>query len=258
MDIFPIPAFSDNYIWTLVREGDAVVVDPGDARPVLQALGERGLHLRAILVTHHHPDHVGGLAALKRAFDVPVFGPRAEATRIPGLSAELAEGDAVEVLGRRFEVLEMPGHTLGHIAYHAPGVLLCGDTLFSAGCGRLFEGTPQQLHRSLSRLSALPEDTAVYCTHEYTLSNLAFAQALEPDNPALSDYVQQVRARRAAGLPSLPSSIGLERRINPFLRCKQAALRARVERHAGHALGDETEVFAVLRQWKDGFRASAA
>lgn len=260
IQIHPVPAFQDNYLWLLSRGGEAVVVDPGDAAPVESALQARGLRLVAILVTHHHPDHIGGIARLLAAHPVPVYGPRKESATIKPLSTLLDEGDAVEVLGRRFEVMEVPGHTSGHIAYYSPAsalgapVLLCGDTLFSAGCGRLFEGTPAQMLASLSRLAALPGTTQVYCTHEYTTSNLAFALAVEPGNADLVEHVARVRTLRAANTPSLPSNIALELRINPFLRTAQPAVREAAQRQAGCALDDETATFAALRSWKDGFR----
>lgn len=257
VQISPIPAFTDNYFWLLERGGNAVVVDPGDAGPVREALERRGLALVAILVTHHHADHVGGLAALKARYPVPVYGPAAEAGAIRELTHELREGDRVrlDALGLELEAWELPGHTLGHIAYVAEGFVLCGDTLFSAGCGRLFEGTPGQMHHSLSRLAALPEGTRVYCTHEYTLANLAFATAVEPGSAALRAEVARVRALRAAGAPSLPSTIGHERRLNPFLRAADPAVAAAARRQSGEALATPPEVFAALRRWKDGFRA---
>lgn len=256
MDLQPIPIFSDNYVWTLSSGTEAVVVDPGDAEPVLQVLAARGLQLRAILITHWHPDHIGGLPQLLTRYPVPVYGPRAEAEKIRGLSHPLAEGDSVDVLGHRFDVMEVPGHTLGHIAYLHHDILLCGDTLFSAGCGRLFEGTPAQMHTSLSRLASLPAQTRVCCTHEYTAGNLAFALTVEPDNSEVRAHAGQVQAWRAVGQPSLPSSLGLERRINPFLRCDDATVRASAERHAGKSLTDPQAVFAVLRAWKDNFRGT--
>lgn len=264
LEVLPVPAFTDNYLWLLVRGDAAVVVDPGDAAPVEAALSARGLRLDAILVTHHHPDHIGGLAALLSRHAVPVYGPRRERDTIKRLTVELGEGDHVEVLGRRFEVMEVPGHTLGHIAYYSAAedlegpVLLCGDTLFSGGCGRLFEGTAAQLHGSLSRLAALPPATQVYCTHEYTMSNLAFAQAVEPANAALQEHIARVRDMRSRDEPSLPSSIEQELRINPFLRTAHPSVKEAAKAKAGHEPADETEAFAILRAWKDGFRPPAA
>ena len=260
LQIHPIPAFEDNYLWLLVRGDQAVVVDPGDAAPVEAELKRRELQLAAILITHHHPDHVGGLDALSADRRVPIYGPRKEHKTIPQLTQLLDDGDQVDVLGRRFEVMEVPGHTLGHIAYFSPAteiespLLLCGDTLFSGGCGRLFEGTPAQMHLSLSRLADLPGATQVYCTHEYTTANLAFAQAVEPANQELAEHVERVRQWRNKDQPSLPSSIERELRINPFLRVTQPTIRDAVAHHAGQTLVDEVAVFAQLRQWKDTFK----
>jgi hydroxyacylglutathione hydrolase len=258
LEIVPLPAFTDNYLWLLLRGDEAVVVDPGDAAPVERALAARKARLAAILVTHHHFDHVGGIAALTARHPAPVYGPAAEAAQIASLTHPLREGDRVEVLGVPLAVWEVPGHTLGHIAYVGPDFVLCGDTLFAAGCGRLFEGTAAQLHASLARLAALPPDTRVYCTHEYTLANLAFAAAVEPGQPAIRDEIARVRALRAQGLPSLPSTIGHERRINPFLRAGAPAVAAAARRQSGQPLSGDLEVFAALRRWKDGFRAPAA
>ncbi|MFP5304564.1 MAG: hydroxyacylglutathione hydrolase [Gammaproteobacteria bacterium] len=257
MQLHAIPAFSDNYLWTLVDGDRAVVVDPGDAAPVARFLDEHRLALEAILITHHHPDHIGGVATLLEQRPVPVYGPAAEAAPIRRLSTALADGDRVEVLGRRFEVIAVPGHTLGHIAYFSAGtppILLCGDTLFSAGCGRLFEGTPQQMHASLSRLAALPPETQVYCTHEYTLANLAFAQAVEPANADIAAHMAQVHELRAQNAPSLPTTLAIERRVNPFLRAGEAAVRSAAAAWAGAPLEDDVATFAALRRWKDGFR----
>ncbi|MEQ1440486.1 hydroxyacylglutathione hydrolase [Fontimonas sp. SYSU GA230001] len=262
MQIHALPAFTDNYVWMLVAGRHAVAVDPGDAAPVERYLDAQGLQLDAILITHHHPDHIGGIPSLLSRHALPVYGPAAESERIRNLSAPLGDGDHVEVLGRRFEVIAVPGHTLGHIAYYAAptpdgeaGLLLCGDTLFSAGCGRLFEGSAEQMYASLERLAALPDDTRICCTHEYTLANLAFAQAVEPDNAEVAAHLARVRELRARDQPSLPSTLGLERRINPFLRGAVAAVRAAAEAWTGTALGDPVAVFAAVRRWKDGYRA---
>jgi hydroxyacylglutathione hydrolase len=249
----PIPAFQDNYIWLLVRNGHAVVVDPGDAKPVLGELQRAKLKLRDIVVTHHHSDHVGGVTELADACQGRVWGPARET--IPRRLVALADGDAVELLGERFTVLDVPGHTLGHIALHAPalGALLCGDTLFAGGCGRLFEGTPRQMFHSLVRLAALPPHTRVYCAHEYTLSNLRFARAVEPHNEALAQRQRDCEAQRARGEPTVPSTIGIERATNPFLRCGEPEVRAAAERHTPGSSADPVATFAALRAWKNEF-----
>jgi hydroxyacylglutathione hydrolase len=258
--VTPLPAFSDNYLWLIQHQGLAAVVDPGDGQVVLAALQRLHLKLAAVLVTHHHPDHVGGVELLRSHCEgVAVYGPRAESSKISGLTQMLDDGDVLSLpqLGLRFDVLAVPGHTLGHIAYHDPAarLLFCGDTLFAAGCGRLFEGTPAQMFGSLQRLAGLAPDTAVYCAHEYTLSNLDFARAVEPDSAALAAEVQRVQQLRAQGEPSVPSSVARERRFNPFLRCTVPNVGASAEQHAGRQLCSPVEVFAELRRWKDGYRA---
>lgn len=255
LQIDAIPAFTDNYIWLMRRGNRAVVVDPGDAVPVLRELSARNLDLEAILITHWHPDHIGGLKQLLAHKAVPVYGPRAEAARIPQLTQQLDDGDRVRALDLDFDVLSLPGHTLGHIAFLSGEILFCGDTLFSAGCGRLFEGTPQQMHASLQRLAALPDETRVYCTHEYTTANLAFALAVEPGNPAVQQRSEEVKSLRAQNLPSLPSSIAAECRFNPFLRCKVPAVVEAAQYHSEKPLLEAVDVFATLRKWKDGFKS---
>jgi hydroxyacylglutathione hydrolase len=260
VELTPLPAFEDNYVWCLSRGDAAVVVDPGDASVVQQALAARGWRLAGILVTHHHGDHVGGLGALAPLRQGPLYLPATETIAADG--QRVRGGDAAELLGLRFEVIDVPGHTAGHIAYFWPGddtqapLLLCGDTLFSAGCGRLFEGTAAQMHAALTRLAALPAATRVCCAHEYTLANLRFAQAVEPDNADIAAHLAHCIALREAGQPTLPSSIGLERRINPFLRCAEpAVVRAACAQDASLTpAATGTEVLAVLREWKNRFR----
>jgi len=252
----PVPAFNDNYLWLIHSPADPLrvtVVDPGDAGAILDALDKHGLCLDSILVTHHHADHVGGVAELADRFSVPVFGPSGE--RIPGRTTALDGGDRVKLaaMGLEFEVIDCPGHTAGHIAYYGHGCLFCGDTLFSAGCGRLFEGTPAQMNASLHRLTALPPETRVYCAHEYTLSNLRFAAAVEPDNASVKAYTSRARELRDQDCPTLPTTLGLELDVNPFLRCAQPGVMAAAAKRAGAAMSDETAVFAEIRAWKDGF-----
>jgi hydroxyacylglutathione hydrolase len=249
-------AFQDNYIWLPRGKSDSAcaVVDPGDAKPVRRRCRELGFRPSAILCTHHHYDHSDGIEELVEEFGIPVYGPAGE--NIPRRTHALAEGDRFSLpeLGLDFEVFDVPGHTAGHIAFLCQAGLFSGDTLFSAGCGRLFEGTAEQLHTSLGKLAALPADTAIFCGHEYTLANLAFAMAVEPDNPDIRQRLEQVRELRAAGKPSLPVSIAVERRCNPFLRCDQHSVRASAEAHAGQSLANATAVFAEIRRWKDGFQ----
>jgi hydroxyacylglutathione hydrolase len=257
LQVSPVRAFSDNYIWLIRAPADpgaAVVVDPGDARPVDEALERLHLRLGAILVTHHHADHVGGVEALVARHAAPVFGPARETLPCPAQALDDGGTVDLERLGLRFDVMAVPGHTLGHIAYAGHGAVFCGDTLFSAGCGRLFEGTPAQMLGSLDRLAALPDDTAVYCAHEYTQSNLRFAAAVEPGNPDVQDALAETGRKRERDEPTLPSTLGRERRINPFLRSRTPSVRAAAERHAGRPLPDATDVFAAVRSWKDGFR----
>lgn len=257
MVLHPLPAFVDNYIWCVHDGREALVVDPGEADGVLAWLASEQVSLRTILITHHHPDHTAGVQALREATGAEVYGPRREALPEPVL--RVSGGDQVQTLGLAFDVIDVPGHTAGHIAYFAPETgadpwLFCGDTLFSGGCGRLFEGTPAQMLSSLLQLAALPETTRVCCTHEYTLANLQFAMAVDPDNPDLQDHLTRCRQSRSQNFPTLPSSIGLEKRINPFLRSRNPAIVQSVCRHAGEQLTDPVAVFAALREWKNVFR----
>ncbi len=262
MKLVALPAFTDNYIWLLHDGEQAIVVDPGDAAPVQAALDALGLALAGILVTHHHADHVDGLAALRSRLHGSVYGPAHE--KIPTPYTPLAGGDQVQLLGLQFEVINVPGHTAGHIAYFAASVpgaagddtsplLFCGDTLFSAGCGRLFDGTAQQMHQSLQDLAGLPGATRVCCAHEYTESNLRFAAAVEPANADIAACISSSRALRAQGLATLPSTIARELAINPFMRCAAAAVLQSATQH-GAADHSGPAVLGALREWKNTFR----
>ena len=256
MKLIPLPAFTDNYIWMLHDGRKALVVDPGDSQPVLDALQHEGVELHGILVTHHHDDHTGGVEALREATGARVFGPEREP--MPEPIQRQADESCVRLLDLNFQVIAVPGHTAGHIAYYAEidndaPVLFCGDTLFSGGCGRLFEGTADQMQASLHRLAALPGATRVCCAHEYTLSNLKFAREVEPDNLQLTAYQGQCLALRESGQPTLPSTIKVERQINPFLRSEQPTIVASANRF--DATGTvQHGAFATLRQWKNQYR----
>jgi len=254
LTVVPIPAFKDNYIWLMRNRRYAAAVDPGDAVPVLPYLRREKLELAAILNTHHHADHVGGNAGLLREFRVPVYGPRNES--IPEVTHPLGEGDRVKLppLGVEFEVLDIPGHTAGHIAYYGANLLFCGDTLFACGCGKLFEGTAQQMYSSLQKLANLPDATLLYCGHEYTLANIQFAKAADPHNTALLKLEANVRQLRELGMPTLPSDLRLEKATNPFLRCNNPEIVRSASALAEKALTDPVSVFAVLREWKNNFR----
>lgn len=247
-----IPAFDDNYIWALHDAGNAVVVDPGDAAPVLAWLQQGGHTLTGILLTHHHGDHIGGVAELLSAYSVPVIGHLLDAHRLPPLTISVRDGDQINVPGLplTLDVMATSGHTIGHICYAGGGLLFCGDTLFSGGCGRMFEGTPVQFQHALARLAALPPETKVFAAHEYTLGNMAFAAALTPQDTHLQQGLADVRLRRSKGEFTLPSTIGWERRHNPFLRCAEPVIAEAV----GAAGATPEIVFNALRLSKDSFR----
>jgi hydroxyacylglutathione hydrolase len=249
LKIQALPAFEDNYIWLIVHPDypEALVVDPGDARPVLEALQAQGLTLSGILITHKHNDHTGGVEELLNHFNVPVYGSKTE--NLPFITDYVAESKDIHIdKWPTFCVIEVPGHTLGHVAYLIESNLFCGDTLFGAGCGRLFEGTPAQMYDSLNKIKSLPDNTQIYCAHEYTLHNLGFAQFVEPDNKKVGLRIHETKKLIAAGKASVPSTLQLEKQTNPFLRCDQASLQASAEKLAGHTLGDEASVFTCLRE----------
>jgi hydroxyacylglutathione hydrolase len=248
--IEPILAFEDNYIWALRSQGQVAVVDPGEAAPVENFLATTGDALCAILVTHRHGDHTGGIAELVAKHPVPVFGPANEAQDV--VTHPLADGARITVLGTEFEVMELPGHTLGHVAYYARDVgLFCGDTLFGAGCGRVFEGTLVQMHASLTRLAALPANTLAYCAHEYTQSCLRFAKTVEPDNTAINARIAAVAALRARNQPSVPSTLADEFATNPFLRWDAPGVIAAATARTGNRPENDAETFAAIRTWRD-------
>ncbi len=251
LKVLPIPALRDNYIWVIHDERAAAVVDPGEAEPIVAWLAARGMRLWAILITHHHGDHVGGVATLAALYGCPVYGPGDEG--IVAVSRPVGDDDQIELTtpAARFRVISVPGHTRGHVAYFGHGHLFCGDTLFSCGCGRLFEGTARQMYRSLMRLAALPEDTRVCCAHEYTLANIAFAREVDPTNRELAAWAEEALQLRKAARPTLPVRLGRELRVNPFLRCEAPELRLAAERWSGRSLQDPAEVFATLREMKN-------
>jgi len=260
LEIVPLPAFQDNYIWTLRHGSNAAVVDPGEAGPVKEYLAREGLTLVAILATHHHPDHVGGISELVAMRKVPVFGPRGEP--IPELTHPVGQGDKVALpelkanstaLVPSFDVLDIPGHTRAHVAYYGLESLFCGDTLFACGCGRVFEGTAEQMLHSLAKLAALPDETRVYCGHEYTLANIKFARAVDPGNGILAAREERAAQLRAAGKPTLPSTLGEERATNPFLRCAEPVVVESANKYLGARVADPVRVFAAIREWKNRF-----
>jgi hydroxyacylglutathione hydrolase len=253
-----IKAFNDNYIWSVEKNGYCALIDPGDSQVCINYLQEQQLKLSAILITHHHRDHTGGIAELlayskEHCLDVVVFGPEQEQTGCEHL--KLTDGDRISIPGLEleFNVFDVPGHTLGHIAYYNENWLFCGDTLFSGGCGRLFEGSAEQMHSSLAKLASLAPTTEVYCAHEYTSANLTFARAVEPDNQSLINYQQQVQSLRSTNKSTIPSTIGLEKKINPFLRCHEPQIKSSAEHYLGTKLENDVQILKAIRQWKDNF-----
>ncbi|MDQ1362685.1 MAG: hydroxyacylglutathione hydrolase [Pseudomonadota bacterium] len=254
LNITPIPAFSDNYIWMLQRSGSSavVLVDPGETRRILRQVDEQGIRPVALLITHHHADHAGGIAQLLERFPaLEVYGPASE--NIAGVTHPVRQDDRIDIaeMNISFQILDVPGHTRGHVAYYGEGVLFCGDTVFACGCGRLFEGTPEQMTESLEKIAALPAATKLYCAHEYTLSNIGFARWVEPDNENLLQRDDDDMARQEKGIPTVPSTLDLELKTNPFLRYRVPAVKQAAEEFAGKKLNSDAEVFAAIRRWKD-------
>ena len=253
INIFPVPAFKDNYIWILHRQETpyVAIVDPGDAQPVLDMLDRTGYQPIAILITHHHRDHTGGIKQLLERYPMPVYGPPNEG--IADLSNVVVEGDQVSLqkLDCELDVIEVPGHTRGHVAYYMNGALFCGDTLFTGGCGRLFEGTPEQMYQSLKKIAALPASTQVYCAHEYTEDNLIFAKVVEPDNPDLQTRIEDTQRLRLKNQPTVPAPLSLEMATNPFLRCDLPNVTEAAEKFALKSLNSGVDTFSTVRYWKD-------
>ena len=255
MEVQGLPILKDNYIWLIVnnKEKKFIAIDPGEASAVFDFVSAYGMTLDAVLITHHHADHTAGIHALKRHFNVPIVGPRRES--IVGVTKAVSEGDTLSFswIDEPIQVLDTPGHTLGHVSYLVKHKLFCGDTLFSGGCGRLFEGTPDQLYHSLQKLAALPDETSVYCAHEYTVQNLTFAQCVEPSNKIIQNQMKEALKIRSRYQPTLPSTIHLEKQINPFLRCDQDEIIHQVVTHCGQTLRNPIDVFKFMRVWKDHY-----
>ena len=255
LNVHPIPAFTDNYIWAIVYGNSCVVIDPGDSDPVFSFLKNNDLELDSILITHHHFDHTGGLVSLAKHYNCPVYGPKGG--HINGITHDLAENDEINVFDLNFKIFETPGHTLDHIAYFHSGskdsLLFCGDTLFSGGCGRLFEGTPDNMYDSLNKFKMLPDETLVFCAHEYTESNLKFALAINPNNLDLVDYSKKVIELRSKSKITLPSNIGLEKKINPFFLLDNPEILQKSEKFINKKISNPIESLSVVRTMKDSF-----
>lgn len=255
LEIIPLPALKDNYIWLLKNKasGHVAIVDPSEAEPVLNLIESEGLIPVAILITHHHWDHVGGIPGITAKYDVPVYTPKTEF--VAGSTDPVGEGDVVflDELNLTLNILDVPGHTSGAVAYYADGMVFSGDTLFTAGCGRMFEGTPPQMHASLSKFKALPDETLLYCGHEYTVANLKFAAAVEPNNEAIQKRLLEAKKLRANNQPTVPSTLKIEKQTNPFLRCEETSVINAASEHSNKKLEQAFEVFAAVRSWKDHF-----
>ncbi len=251
MDILPLPAFTDNYIWLIEENGKATVVDPGDANVVENFLTEKNLKLENIFITHHHFDHTGGVQRLKESYNCDVYGPYN--SPFNGVDIKLKENDEIAIFNSSFKIIEIPGHTLDHIAYYSKNqnILFCGDTLFSGGCGRIFEGTPSQMYESLSKLSLLDKSTKIYCGHEYTQSNLNFAVKVEPSNDNLVKYKRKIDKKRLNNEISLPTSLELEKNINPFLRSHVSEIKESIKEIAKINNPTDFETFTSVRSLKD-------
>lgn len=254
IQILPIPALKDNYIWAIVntQQKKALIVDPGEAKPVVDFLIQQALTLEGILITHHHWDHTNGVLELQKAYDVPVIGPASN--QISNITMPVKEGDQIEIANfPLFTVMDIPGHTLDHLAYYTKDALFCGDTLFAAGCGRLFEGTAEEMYHSLMKLAGLPKTTKIYCAHEYTLKNLQFAETVEPQNSFIPQRMAAIKQLRDQHKPSLPSTLEEELKTNPFLRCKESDVRAFAEKQINDRGKNEIDIFRALRKAKDIF-----
>jgi hydroxyacylglutathione hydrolase len=255
LEIIPLPALKDNYIWLLKNKASrhVAIVDPSEAKPVLDHIKTENLIPIAIIITHHHWDHVGGIPEITEQFDVPVYTPKTET--VAGSTNPVGEGDVVPLpeLGLNLNIIDVPGHTSGAIAYYDKNSVFSGDTLFAAGCGRMFEGTPPQMHASLSKFKSLPDDTYLYCGHEYTVANLKFAATVEPDNTAIQERLRLAEACRNQNQPTVPTSLAEEKRTNPFLRCEEPTVIDAASNYAGNVLGNPVDVFAAIRLWKDNF-----
>jgi len=253
INIEPIKAFNDNYIWLATTNEGSIVIDPGEAHKTIKYLKENDLNLDAILITHHHFDHTGGIEDMLKFRNVNVYGP---VNNIPSINKQLRDGDLFSVIGIDFKIIEIPGHTLDHIAFFSENngnpVLFCGDTLFSSGCGRVFEGTFEQMHKSILKLKSLPANTKIYSGHEYTQSNLKFAMEVEPLNQKLISRYNDVQDLLNKGIPTLPTTLELELEVNPFLRCQAREVQNSVVKQFNTS-NHEDEIFKALRQWKDNF-----